>query len=194
MRSEESANPQFGRLRARHLSCGIQVRVCSWSPWRVSGDPCQIVPPYAPPAAVGGSRLILATGVVKCYHSTMQTVEGHELTNKDLSLIASNETPTFAARPSYVTVGAGAHWTTPLLLLTNRRLLISKDRLMGKPKADFSAEWPDISNVRGELWNGGGPQIQLLVQTRRTSVELIVQPQHAVDVESAIRAGYLKTK
>lgn len=125
----------------------------------------------------------------------MQTVEGHELTNKDLSLLAANETPTFAARPSYATVGAGGtHWTTPLLLLTDRRLMISKDRLVGKPKVDFSADWSDISSVRGELWNGGGPQIQLLVQTKRVSVELIVQPQHAVDVESAIRAGYLNTK
>lgn len=72
--------------------------------------------------------------------------------------------------------------------------MISKDRLVGKPKVDFSADWSDISSVRGELWNGGGPQIQLLVQTKRVSVELIVQPQHAVDVESAIRAGYLNTK
>ncbi len=65
---------------------------------------------------------------------------------------------------------------------------------MGKPKADFTAEWSDVSSVKGQLWNGGGPQIQLLVQTRSASVELIVQPQHAVDVESAIRAGYLNRK
>jgi hypothetical protein len=123
----------------------------------------------------------------------MQTVEGHELTDKELSIIDLPETPKFAARPSFVTVGAGVHWATPLLLLTNRRLLISKDRLIGKRKADFSAEWSDISSVRGELWNGGGPQIRLLVQARRTSVELIVQPQHAVDVESAIREGYLNS-
>jgi hypothetical protein len=122
----------------------------------------------------------------------MQTVEGHDLTSKDLSFLAQDETPTFAARPSYATVGQGAHWATPLLLLTNRRLLISKDRLIGKPKADFSAEWSDISSVKGQLWNGGGPKIQLLVQTRHTRVELIMQPEHAVDVESAIRAGYIR--
>jgi hypothetical protein len=72
--------------------------------------------------------------------------------------------------------------------------LISKDRLLGKPKADFSAEWANVSSVRGQLWNGGGPQIQLLVQTKHAGVELIVQPQHSVDVESAIRAGYLNAK
>ena len=88
-------------------------------------------------------------------------------------------------------MNGGAHWTVPLLLLTNRRLVISKDKMVGKPKADFMAEWSDVSSVRGQLWNGGGPQIQLLVQTRHATVELIVQPQHAVDVESAIRSGYL---
>jgi hypothetical protein len=123
----------------------------------------------------------------------MQTIEGYKLTNKDLSLIKPEETPTFAARPSYATIDGGAHWDNPLLLLTSCRLLISRDRLIGKPKADFSADWSDISSIRGELWNGGGPQIQLLVQTERASIELIVQPQHAVDVESAIRAGYLNT-
>lgn len=123
--------------------------------------------------------------------AVVQTVEGHELTSKDLSLLEQGETPVFAARPSYGTVGGGAHWAAPLLLLTDRRLLISKDRLLGKPKADFSAEWSDIVSVKGQLWNGGGPKIQLLVQTKRTGLELIVEPQHAVDVESAIRAGYL---
>lgn len=125
----------------------------------------------------------------------MQTVEGHELTSKELGIISSGEIPTFAARPSYATVGAlGSHWTTPLLLLTNKGLLIRKERLIGKPKADFSAEWSDITSIRGELWNGGGPQIQLLVQTKRAPVELIVQPQYAVDIESAIRTGYIDLK
>lgn len=126
---------------------------------------------------------------------TMDTVEGHNLTNKHLSLIDADETPTFAARPSFATVGpVGAHWTAPLLLLTSRRLIISKDRFLGQPKADFSEEWGDISSVKGQLWNGGGPQIQLLVQTRYTSIELIVQPQFAVEVESAIRSGYLTSR
>lgn len=124
----------------------------------------------------------------------MQTVEGHKLTEKQLSFIEPGETPIFAAHPSYVTVGGGANWAIPLLLLTDRRMVVSKERLMGKPKADFTAKWSDVSSVKGQLWNGGGPQIQLLVQTRGASVELIVQPQHAVDVESAIRAGYLNRK
>lgn len=126
----------------------------------------------------------------------MKTIEGHELTNKELSLITTSETPTFAARPSinYATVGTGAHWPRPLLLLTSRRLLISKDKIFGQPKADFSAEWSEVSGVKGELWNGGGPQIQLRLETTRASVELIVQPQFAVEIESAIRAGYLRAR
>jgi hypothetical protein len=123
---------------------------------------------------------------------TVRTVEGGELTSKELGLLDSGETATFAARPSYATVGVGAHWNMPLLLLTDRRLVISRDKLVGKRKADFAVGWSEVSSVSGELWNGGGPQIQLIVRSQRSDVELIVQPQYAVDVESAIRAGYLR--
>ena len=121
----------------------------------------------------------------------MRTVEGTELGAKDLAMLDAGEEPTFAARPTFATVGAGGHWSTPLLVLTTRRLVLSKDRLLGKPKADFAVSWPEVRAVSGELWNGGGPQIQLIVDTARAQVELIVPPEHAVDVESAIRSGYL---
>lgn len=101
------------------------------------------------------------------------------------------ETPIFAARPSFATVAGGEHWSSPLLLLTDRRLVITKDRLFAKRKADFAAPWSDVITVSGELWKGGGPQIELIVRSTRGDVELVVQPQHAVDVESAIRAGYM---
>lgn len=122
----------------------------------------------------------------------MQTVEGGDLSPKELSLLEAGEEAVFAARPSYVTVAGGEHWSLPLLLLTDRRMVISKDKLIGKRKADFALSWSDITAVAGELWKGGGPQIQLIVRTRRGDVELIVQPQYAVDVESAIRSGYLR--
>jgi hypothetical protein len=123
----------------------------------------------------------------------MQTVECNELDAKVLALLEPGESAVFAARPAYATVRAGQHWNAPALVLTDRRLLISKDRLFGKAKADFAAAWTEVSRVEGSLWNGGGPQIQLLVFNSRTvePVELIVAPQHAVDVESAIRSGYL---
>jgi len=122
--------------------------------------------------------------------ATTHTIEGRALTNKELGLIESGEEPAFAARPMFVTVNDGEHWQSPLLLLTDRRLVISKDKLIGRPKADFTADWSEVSKVRGEPWNGGGPLIQLVVQTNHASIELIMQPQHAVEVESAIRNGY----
>jgi hypothetical protein len=69
--------------------------------------------------------------------------------------------------------------------------VVSKEKLFGHRKVDFTVEWPDVRTVSGELWNGGGPQIQLMVRTACGDVELIVQPQYAVEVESAIRSGYL---
>ncbi len=120
----------------------------------------------------------------------MQTVEGGELSSKELALVDRGETATFAARPSYVTVGVGAHWSLPLLLLTSRRLIISKERLFGKRRVDFAAAWVEVASVSGQPWNGGGPDIQLIVRSRQVDIELIVRPQHAVEVESAIRSGY----
>jgi hypothetical protein len=122
----------------------------------------------------------------------LESVEGYEVSSKQLGLLDDGETASFAARPSYATVRIGSHWSSPLLLLTDRRLVISKDRAFGKPKADFSAPWAEIHGVSGSLWNGGGPQIQLVVQSTRGEIELIVEPLHAVDVESAIRRGYLQ--
>ena len=122
----------------------------------------------------------------------MRTVEGNELTGKDLALLEPDENPTFAARPSFATVAGGKHWSLPLLLLTDRRMLISKDKLLGKRKPDFSVAWSEVAGVSGELWKGGGPQIELIVRSSRGDVELIVLPEHAVEVESAIRAGYLR--
>ena len=123
----------------------------------------------------------------------MKTVEGHDVDRKALALLEEGESPAFAARPSYVTVDGGAHWDATTLLLTDRRLVVTKDRLFGKGKADVSLAWPAVESVRGELWKGAGPKIQLLVETAqaRGPIEMIVSPEHAVEVESAIRSGYL---
>ena len=118
----------------------------------------------------------------------MRTVEGGQLSAKELALIEPDEAATFAARPSAATVGTGAHWDNPLLLLTDRRLVISKERFLGKRKADFAIDWSGVETVSGEP---GGSQIRLTVRTVRGNVELSVRPQHAVEVESAIRTGYL---
>lgn len=95
------------------------------------------------------------------------------------------------AVPKYATVGPGPNWPSTTLVLTSQRLIVTKDRLLGKPKPDFSAEWSGVGDVHGQLWNGGGPDIQLVVPTTQGDLELIVTPILAVEVESAIRDGYI---
>ena len=77
----------------------------------------------------------------------------------------------------------------PLLLLTNRRFIISKEKLLGKPKANFETAWPDVSTV------GSGSItpyfIELIVQTARGTISVVALSQYAAEVEAAIRAGYL---
>ena len=124
----------------------------------------------------------------------MKTVEGAELSDKQLSVLEPGESLTFAARPDYATVGMGAHWSSPLLLLTDQRLILSKDRLFGRPRADHAVSWPHVETVEGSLWNGGGPKIQLIVSTSSHSIEMIVQPLYAVEVESAVRGGYMRLR
>jgi hypothetical protein len=121
----------------------------------------------------------------------MNTVEGGPVSAKELSLLEPGENPTFAARPSYATIREGDHWSLPLLLLTDRRLVISKEKVIGRRKIDLSVAWSEVAGVHGELWNGGGPQIQLIIDTNQDGIELIVAAEHAVDVESAVRSSYL---
>ena len=119
----------------------------------------------------------------------MKTVEGRELTEKQLTLIEPGEIPTFAAWLSFATVEDGDTWKMPLLLLTNRRFIISKEKLLGKPKANFETAWPDVSTV------GSGSItpyfIELIVQTARGTISVVALSQYAAEVEAAIRAGYL---
>ena len=111
----------------------------------------------------------------------MRTIEGHALTNKELRVIEPGEEPEFAARPMFATINDGEHWQGPLLLLTDRRLVISKDKLIGRPKADFTADWSEVSKVSGEPWNGGGPLIQLVRPDKPCK--------HRVDHAASARCG-----
>ncbi len=119
----------------------------------------------------------------------MKTVEGYDVDGGVLALVGADEVPVFAARPSYATAHPGAPWDSTTLLLTDRRLVITKDRFLGKAKADFDIEWNQVVSIEGSLWMGGGPKIQLLVHNHQTHepIEFVVQPEHAVAVESAIR-------
>jgi hypothetical protein len=122
----------------------------------------------------------------------VQTIEGSELEAKYLSCLESGETPTFAAWLEFASVNGAADWKRPLLLLTSHRLIISKEKLFGRPKADFTITWPEVSAVSGGPWHGTySPLIQLDVQTLRGTLSLPVKNVHAVDIEGSIRAGYL---
>ena len=124
----------------------------------------------------------------------MQTVEGREVTPKVLGVLDSGESLVFAAMPDYATPPSGQHWDSTFLLLTDRRLLVTKRKALGRSKADFEVPWSQVSTIEGGLWNGGGPKIQLIVSTRLGNLELIVIPNYAVDVESAIRHQYLAAR
>jgi hypothetical protein len=124
----------------------------------------------------------------------VERVEGGSLDPKITALVVADESADFATSPRYATFGRGTRLTLPTLLLTNRRLLICKDRLF-KPRIDFEVDWSDVSSVEGELW-GDGKSIQLVVRDTNGSelVELIVFNQYAVEVESAIRSAYMKAR
>lgn len=123
----------------------------------------------------------------------MRTVEGIEVGHRISSILAPGEAIRFAARPSYVTVRAGVHWSNATLLTTDRRLLVVRDRRFGRSKADLELQWEDVRTIEGALWKGGGPKIQLLIHLMRATqpVELIVDPEYAAKIETAVRTGYL---
>jgi hypothetical protein len=121
----------------------------------------------------------------------LKAVQGFELTAKDLSVLAPGESAQFAARVPWVYLNA-AELREPLLVLTDQRLIITGQRLLGKRKADFAAPWREVRTVDSGPWHGTfNPLIQLDVQTSRGTVGLAVQTLYAADVESAVRAGYL---
>ena len=121
----------------------------------------------------------------------MKAIQGFELTAKDLSVVGSDKRARLAARIAWVYVN-GSELRESLLILTDRRLIICKQRLLGKPKADFAVTWPEVVTVSSGPWRGTyNPLIQLDVQTKRGTVGLAVETLHAPDVEGAIREGYL---
>lgn len=61
----------------------------------------------------------------------MESVEGRAVGAKPLALLETGETAVFAAYPRYATVFVGRHWDNALLLLTDRRFLIVRDRFIG---------------------------------------------------------------
>jgi hypothetical protein len=121
-----------------------------------------------------------------------QTIGDVAVSARELALLEAGETPKHAWRPLHATGAGGERWDHPLLLLTNRRMLLIKDRLFGKPRADYAVAWPDVHRVSGDGWNGSFAYIQLDVQSAAGDFSLVMTPTHAADAEAAIRAGYVR--
>jgi hypothetical protein len=121
-----------------------------------------------------------------------KTIGDVAVSDKELSLIETGETPKHAWRPIHATVAGGERWDRPLLLLTDHRMLLIKDRLFGRPRADYAVAWADVDRVSGDGWNGSFAHIQLDVQSAAGNLALVMTPAQAADAEGAIRAGYLR--
>jgi hypothetical protein len=118
----------------------------------------------------------------------MKMVDGSELDPKVAALVPQGESILFAAVPRLAITNRGEQLKLPFLLLTDHRLALVKDRLF-RPRFDFEVEWSKVSSVEGQLWAGAAGVIRLTVSAPNGAplVDLIVQAEHAVAVESAIR-------
>jgi hypothetical protein len=118
----------------------------------------------------------------------MQLVDGSEISSQDLTYLAPGEVPTFGVWLHNALVN-GKDWRIPLLLLTNCRFIISRERMIGKPRADLALAWADVSTI------GSGSitpsMIELIVTTTAGPLPIITPAQYAAEIEGAIRSGYL---
>lgn len=118
----------------------------------------------------------------------MQSVEGFELSAKQVSWLGPGETPTFAVRLASASINGAPDWREPLLVLTNTRLVISKNKTFGAHKADYAVPWSEVSAVSNGPWRGAfNPLVQLDVRTARGVLMLPVVNIYAAEVENAIR-------
>jgi hypothetical protein len=77
---------------------------------------------------------------------------------KELAFLEPNEIAIFGARVDYVTVARteaalsmAAHWNSALILLTDRRLLVERQALLGKVRIEYEAAWGGVSTSPGLL-------------------------------------------
>jgi hypothetical protein len=118
----------------------------------------------------------------------MELTGGAEISPHYLTYLEAGEVPTFGTWLSLAVVN-GQEWKIPLLLLTDRRFIISKKRIVGKPRADLALPWANVSTIGSGTISPAF--IELIVSTTRGPIPIHVLPQHAADVEGAIRTGYL---
>lgn len=79
-------------------------------------------------------------------------------------------------------------WSYPTLILTNRRLIASKDRLMGKAKEDSVVSLLDVeSSGSGAVSNFGTWAVKLSTRARQEYGLFFSETDHALAFEEAFR-------
>lgn len=138
----------------------------------------------------------------------MRSIEGELLGSKKIPALSPDETATLAARPEHITLPGSTPWHSPLLLLTDKRFIVSKNRRVGKAKIDFEVPWTEVHRVVSEsqdmttqldesedtttqLDESQVMTTQLIVRSEHGEIQLVVRSQNASDVNAAIRKGYL---
>lgn len=101
----------------------------------------------------------LPTGAWSCYACSgsfrrLDNLEGGPVEPSSLAVLEAGEEPEFGSHPPEVLVGP-QQWKLPLLLLTDRRFMVVKERLFGKPRVEFEVGWGDVGNVAGRLAPSG---------------------------------------
>jgi hypothetical protein len=138
----------------------------------------------------------------------MRSIEGEMIASKKIPALGPDETATLAARPEHIALPGGEPWLSPLLLLTDKRFIVSKNRRLGKAKIDFEVPWTQVHRVVAESPGmiipldesddtttppdeSQATTTQLIVRSEHGEIQLAVRSQNASDVNAAIRKGYL---
>src|SRR5690348_14945164 len=83
----------------------------------------------------------------------MRSIEGELLGSKRIPALGPDETATLAVWTEHITPPGSAPLQAPLLVLTDKRFIVSKNRRVGKPKIDFEVPWTEVHRVVAESPN-----------------------------------------
>ncbi len=108
-----------------------------------------------------------------------------------LAELGEGEQPRLACMPIELETSAGQFMDMkiPTILVTNQRILVSKDRLFGKPKVNWQLDLKEIETVGMGPLHGVGPAWEAHFHTHRRSptVLLFDGPQQAEDFRNGLR-------
>ena len=134
----------------------------------------------------------------------MQSIEGELLGSKKVPALGPDETATLAARPERIIPPGSEPWESPLLPLTAKRFIVSKNRRIGKAKLDFEVPWTQVHRVAAESQNlaaeledyqdtatqpdeSQAMTTQLIVRSEHGEIQLVIRSKNTSEVTAAIR-------